>query len=282
MIIAVDSGKYTTKAMDTNRTAFSIRTLISDRSMILSKSYQLDYDGKRYYIGDGAADFNSWKSQLIHKLCALVAISQLGYSSVDLIIGCPVSQFANKEARAAHAEYFKGCSILRINDSPTTICINSVMALPETLGVVMSNVEAYSKSIIGVIDIGGLNTNALIYDHMKPVMESAFTVNEGGLVLNAKIKRELNMKYGANYQDYEIPHLHDKPIINNILNEQMERIVQECRAYNWNIDDLPVIFTGGGSLRLEEQIKQHNWSISKNPIWDNVQGFLKFKEAFRQ
>jgi hypothetical protein len=156
--------------------------------------------------------------------------------------------------------------------------VNSVMVLPETIGVIISNASEYVSQAIGIIDVGGLNCSGAIYSNLKPVKSSVFVMNEGGLMLNAKIKRALNTQFLTNYQDYEIPYIKaegkHKSVIDSVVHDQLERIMQECKAYNWNIGELPIIFTGGGSLRFP--VKR-----SKNPVWDNVYGFYKFKEIYK-
>jgi len=279
MIIAVDAGKYMTKALSSERT-FGMRTRLSEHGPLLfSDAYAVEFDGDLYSVGDGQSDYDVSKTKLIHKLCTYVAIAKLtNEKEIDLVTGCPVNQFINKDAREEHAEYLKGSVQLKINTESFNFIIKSVMVLPETIGVVINNANDFIDTTVGVIDIGGLNTNGAIYERLKPIKSSVFTINQGGMILNAKIRRALNTAFMANYQDYEIPYVkaegERKPIIDQVVSEHMANILEECKTYNWNIDELPIIFTGGGSLRFD--VKR-----SRNPIWDNVKGFMKFKEMYK-
>lgn len=287
MIIAVDAGKHSTKAMNAERQAFCMRTKIDEHGLILSGD-QVEFEGKKYVVGDNAQteNFDVSKTHLCHKIATYYAIASLTHAKeIDLITGCPISQFVNKEKRSAHTAFLKGNVRMKINNHPVDFTINTVTVLPESIGVLIENASQYINTIIGVIDIGGLNINAAVYERLNPIKNTVFTVNEGGQIINAKIKRALNTKFLANYQDYEIDYLKanpkTKPVIDNILNQQMDILLAECKKYNWNITDMPIIFTGGGSLKLEKQIHEINGTISKNPVWDNVQGFLKYKEMIK-
>lgn len=106
------------------------------------------------------------------------------------------------------------------------------------------------------------------------------------MLLN-KIKRELNRQLSANYQDYEVVHLVQgennhriNEIINKLMQEQIAQIIQEAKKYNWNVANLPMYFTGGGSALMERQIKSllPNAIISRSCVWDNVNGFHKIGE----
>ena len=278
MIIAVDAGKHTTKSM-TNERTFTMRTLMTESASVLnSDSLHVEYGGNQYTLGDGESNFDVTKTKLIHKLCTYVSISKLvQVREVELVTGCPITQFVNNEARQAHADYLRGPVQITVNGERYSFVVNSVMVLPETIGAVMANAAEYANQAVGVIDVGGLNTNGAIYERLKPIRSSVFTINEGGLMLDAKIKRALNTAFMTNFQDYEIPYIKDgkyKSVIDGMVNEQLERIMAECKKYNWNVSELPIIFTGGGSLRF--QVRR-----SKDPVWDNVKGFLKFKEMYK-
>lgn len=290
MIISVDTGKHMTKAISQERKSFCMRTKIDEQGLMLGNgnTYEVMYEGVKYIVGDSAQsmDYDTTKTKTRHKICAAVAIAKLTQSHlIDLVTGCPITQFINKEERKKHAAFLNGPIKLKINNKPAEFNIETVTVLPESFGVVIENAKDHMNGIVGVIDIGGLNTNGAIYERLKPIPSSVFTINEGGNMTNAKIKRALNTTFTANYQDYEIPYVREdgktKPIIEEVLDIQMQRILSECKKYNWNVDKLPIVFTGGGSLMLEKQIKAINGRISKNPIWDNVQGFLRFKELYK-
>lgn len=297
MIISIDAGKHTTKAIlgtAGEKRVFSVRAKLEEQGVIINKdgrTFAIEYEGKKYVLGEGAqiTDYETCKTKICHKLSTYLSVAMLtgNDGNYDIVTGCPISQFRNKELRSEYAEFIKNRNVqIRINSNGHRFGISTVMVLPESIGVVMENVPEFIDGLVGVVDIGGLNTNAAIYEKLKPLPATIFTVNEGGEILNAKIRRALNTALMTNYQDYEIPYLRlegkIKPIVEEVLNAQMEIILAQCKQYNWNLKAIPLVFTGGGSQILEKQIKQlDNAKISRNPVWDNVQGFLKLKEMYK-
>lgn len=165
-IIAVDAGKHSTKAImsdpNGNERVFTVRTKIEDySSIIISKdnTYDIEYNGKRYILGNEASssDYDTSKTKLAHKLAAYVAIAILLYPdnvdyciakdidrNVDLVTGCPISQFTNKETRNEYVDYLKEKNIhIKINERNYGFSIDNVLVLPESIGVVIKDATEY-------------------------------------------------------------------------------------------------------------------------------------------
>jgi hypothetical protein len=295
MLISVDAGKYSTKAITIDTTSntkktFNIRTKLEEQGMILNSdgnTYSIEYEGKKYIIGDAASisDLDTSKTKLCHKIATYLSIAALSnVPTIDLVTGCPITQFINKETREEYANFLKQRNVqMKINNTNISFSINNITILPESYGIIMENASEYYNTAIGVIDIGGLNCSGVVYESLKPLKSSVFTINEGGNIIHAKIKRALNTAFLTNYQDYEIPYLKVdgkiKSVVDEVLDAQTKSILAECKKYNWNIGSLPLVFTGGGSLILDRQIGLlPNAKLSKNPIWNNANGYLKFME----
>jgi plasmid segregation protein ParM len=298
LIVAVDAGKYATKAMaEGDARRFIVRTKMDDGrySMIsFGNTYTILFEGRKYTFGDEAigSDFDTSKTKLVHKIAAYTALSVLADGKeVDLAIGCPMSQYYDQAAKDEYAQFMQGSrhNKIIINDTTRSFAINSVKVFPESVGVVIENAPELRNRVIGVIDIGGLNINGAIYDHLTPQMQSIFTINEGAEIMQAKVERELNSRLMANYQDYEIKYVMTgdnakaKAIMTEVLREQAERVYRECKRRNWNLSDVPVLFTGGGSILLADRLRDQfpKSILSKNAVWDNAYGFYKLKEMFK-
>jgi plasmid segregation protein ParM len=293
-LVSIDAGKYLTKAVITEGgkfKTFSLRTKLEEYSEVVFKdtnTYEINYGGKSYLIGNNAlhSDYDSTKTKLVHQLAIYTMLGLVANRcEVDLVTGCPLSQYLSTANKNAYGDFILGKKYIqiKINGVDKNFTINKVSVYPESIGVLILNIADCAKKIVGVIDIGGLNTNGAIYDDLNPVESSMFTVNEGGNILFSKIKRELNIVTGRNYQDYEIPYVireHEtKHIIANLLKHQLQIIIEECKRYNWNVEAIPLLFTGGGSLLLEKQIKElPNATLSGNAVFDNAMGFYKLKE----
>lgn len=302
-LISGDAGKFNTKAMSKDETGikrFSIRTKIEEANkcdeLFTGNTHIVEYEGKRYVLGEGANinDFDVTKKKINHKLALYTAVANLldgKYDEVRLVTGCPLTVFLNPELREEYKNYLLENKVIdiTIDRERKRFCINDVLILPESIGYPYQDHTRYLNGLVGVVDIGGLNTNGAIYERLKPLKCSVFTVNEGGNILQNKIKKTLNTNLGLNYQDYEIPYLIDdnntdkniKEIINELVIQQVDRIVDECKKNNWNVGGLQIVFTGGGSLLLQKQICERvpKAEISPNAIWDNVTGFYKIAEV---
>jgi plasmid segregation protein ParM len=308
MIIGGDGGKHSTKVVTKKGNKFvkqHFRTKVdevTESHIISSKSFYVDFKDKKYLIGDEAQsiDYDTTKAKLLHKLSVFTGIANLMESNraeVELILGTPLSVFKDQNAKDAYRQYFLEDRYITLSVNGTTkrFQLNDVKLCPESIGLVYQNPSYYQSKMVGVIDIGGLNTNGAIYEHLKPLKETFFTINKGGNILESSIKRELNSKLGLNYQDYEIPYVmrdgvkvNGKPhpegdsILQSVMLSHVQTILDESKKYNWNLQGMDIVFIGGTSPNLEYPIRKllpHS-TISANPIWVNAEGFYEVGEIF--
>ncbi|HEY5588908.1 MAG TPA: ParM/StbA family protein [Candidatus Paceibacterota bacterium] len=301
MIIAVDMGKDSTKATmrDSNgniqKLIFKTKSQVcSGEGLFNSKTYVLEHKGIRHLIGEDAfySSYDTTKATMQHKLAMYLAISNLigdRFAEVKIITGCPLSVFFNVEKREEYKQFLMEEKLIniKVNNENRRFNIVDILVLPESLGYVFNDIKKNENQIFGVIDIGGLNTNASLIKNLKIINSSAFTINEGGSILQGKVKRELNNVFSSNYQDYQIDYvIKDRSnkeinnIVDNVLSSHIDVIINEAKKYNWDVKNLKICFTGGGSIMLESQIhtKLPNASISDNAIFDNANGFLRIGE----
>ena len=60
--------------------------------------------------------------------------------------------------------------------------------------------------------------------------------------------------------------------------EYLKKIVNEMLKHGWEIQTLPIVFTGGGSLLLKDMIEQiDTFIVSDNCIFDNLDGFTEME-----
>ena len=300
MRFSMDAGKHSGKGVCMNkigvRERFYLRNKIEevteDNLTVDEEGYKVEYEGKVYYVGKEASkiDYNVTKTSIAHKLLIYIGITHFigNEDEVDLMVGCPMSTYVNKEKKDKFIEYLKGDVHIKVKDKDYRFTIKSVNVLPESLGIPYKDTHTYKKRLMGVLDIGGLNVNGAIYDRLKPIKSSAFTINAGSLILQGKVKKALNNKLDLNFQDYEIPYIIESGVfINGVSNaeanaivkevsrEHINTILDECRKYNWNIGGIDIEFTGGGSLDLKQYIEEYlsYAKVSGNGGWDNVTAF---------
>lgn len=298
-VLSVDSGKYATKAiinLEDGDKKIIFRTKMDstmEEKSADKRSCVMVYNNDRVLIGETAetVDYDKTKAKKIHKYCTYSAIAQLveNGDEVILTIGCPLSIFNNVEERNQYKEYMhdKGELNIKINGNEKTFTIKKVIVCPESSGIVYKNTMKYKEKLIGVIDIGGLNTNCSIYDNLAPIKSTCFTTNLGANIMRNELKQHLNSIFPEiNLQDWQMEYIikdgfiksnkdASKKIIKDFLQKHINNIIGEAKRKGWDINNIDFIFVGGGSKLLEGEIKNviPDAEISDTAEWDNVEGF---------
>ena len=301
-IISVDSGKYDTKAClklkDGKVEKIRFRTKMDDtleEKASDARSCVLEYNGRKVIIGEEAetADYTKSKAKDIHKLSTYAAIAQLvsDGDEVGLIIGCPLSIYMNVEERKAYKEFMidEGSATVVLNGRTKSFTIKNVIVCPEGSGIIYKNPNKYKDSLVGIVDIGGLNSNNCVYDRLTPIKSSSFTTNLGANIMRNELRQALNSAFPeVNLQEWQIEDIIRKgyiksrreessEIISDFLQKHVNNILQECVKKGWDIDNIDLTFVGGGSKLFEKEIKKivSDAVISENAEWDNAEGFLE-------
>jgi hypothetical protein len=304
IIIAVDSGKHSTKAVtrdpvtkELNKIMF--RTKMDETEEDLAndrKSCVVTYDEKKYLIGESAetVDYEKSKAKDVHKIAVYTAIAKLlpkDEKTVILAIGCPLSIFKNVEERKKYEEYFMGEKDIKLvlNKEKVEFTIDKVIVCPESCGIIYSNNKLYSNKMVGVIDIGGLNTNCCVYNNLSPIRSTMLTTNHGANIMTNDLKQEINSRFPeANIQDWQMESIikegfikshreESAKLIENFFNKHVQVILDECKRKAWDLENIDLVFIGGGSKLLKRDIiksTSQGTVISDNAEWDNVSGFL--------
>ena len=303
IVIAVDSGKYATKAVrrlasgEIKRMMFRTKMDVTNETTIADrKSCVVKLNGESYVIGDSAetVDYEKSKEKDIHRICAYTAVAKLlepGEKEVVMAIGCPLSIFSNVEARAKYRSYFMEETdvIISINGERKDFIIKDVVVCPESSGIIFGHHKEYKNAMIGVIDIGGLNTNCAVYNKLNPIKSTMFTTNLGANILTNDLKQVINSSFPeANIQDWQMEniistgyiksHKEDSAVlITKFFEKHFRNILDECKRKGWDLNNLDLVFVGGGSKLLEKEIKKFTANgtvISQSAEWDNAEGFL--------
>lgn len=290
MNIYVDMGNFTTIARCENG-EITIPTLLRESTdRVYQGAFIIDeYQGLPYVVGDLNAsknvNINLSKMDLPHKLTMLTAVHQLveNKQHINLYIGMPIKSYYNIPHREEYCEFMNDEEVtLTINNETKTFYIDSITALPESVGYIFLNP---SDQPIGVIDIGHTTIDAGVFKNGMPIMESIFTENKGADKLKTQVKSELNNKLLLNIQDYQIDDIidhgmygkhHDAAdeIINQCYRQYMSDIVHMMVKHDWEIDSLPVVWTGGGANIIKNVVNQVDTFIaSDNACYDNIDGF---------
>jgi len=289
-IIGIDTGKFETKVVSAEK-RFVIRSKV-DLTNENAGAYVLSHQGQHYLIGEEAReeDYDLTKEKKHHKLLMWLGLSQVSHQvPITIVLGCPWSIYLNRQKREQYQDFmFDRFVTFQLNQEGVSLEITDLRVVPENIGHLYLRPSYFKNRLTGIIDIGGLNTNAAIYEGLKPLRETAFTLNEGGYILDNKIRNQLKSQFGLNFQDYEIQHLIERGVhiegasvpegdqlIQEIMHQHIEKLIAELKKNNWNLSGLDLIFTGRGSIRLSAAIKHllPHAVISANSRWDNADGF---------
>lgn len=304
--IAVDPGKFSTKAVrfsqDGTDRSLLFRSKLEEtiKNEAQGKSYIVSYCGKKYLIGE-QAEVNSAKSskaEELHRICTYTALHQLGNSGEELVvaIGCPLATFENPESREAYKRFmFPDKQIdIKVGDLVKHLYIKSVIVLPESSGVINLEPEKYTKGLVGVVDLGGLNINACAYNKGIPVLSTLYTDTLGSNVLTQNLRNALATKYNEDIpqfmmddivnEGYVIDNMREdgikegsKEFIADFKKKHIQTILKKCEANGWNLSMMRLVFTGGTSQMLASEIKEllPGAIIYKDSVFSNAKGFLK-------
>ncbi len=183
---------------------------------------------------------------------------------------------------------------IKVNEMTKHLNVVSTIVLPESSGVIYLEQELCEKAAVGVIDIGGLNVNCCVYNKTVPVLSTLYTDNLGSNVLMQDLKNALAIKYNEDIPDWMMEdvltqgYLTDnmssdgirpgsKEFIREFKKNHINKIIQKCEANGWNLRTTRLIFSGGTSELLKEEIKSvlPGATILAEPAKANVRGFLK-------
>lgn len=270
-IVAIDNGYYATKVLADNQ-------LQSIRSKYLQDDDgDFEYQGIKYSFGHGSYNIDHDKTDNeLHKLMTYYILSNLTETTEEfkLVLSLPMLHY--KAQREKFKKYIQGQGLIitHLNGVKKNFIISDVIVFLQGAGALYANNPLeYKGKLIGLLDIGGLTAQGAIFEDLKPIRETIFTIDAGGIILNNKIKTRLNEKYGLNLQDYEIPYLteFDKDI-ERVKEEHFQSIVLEMKKKNWSIDTLPILATGGGSKDMNVEKHLPKCKLAQKPIYDHVKG----------
>ncbi len=331
--VAVDCGKYNTKVnafnadAENKETQFLFRTKFSkgsfDDDMLGVGTYvvQVD-DGEVFKVGYKATtepEMNDTKKLEVHRVCTLAAIGMaLGdgdFKDVHVAIGMPVGLIGLVEERHSYKDFILGQDKVKhsVKWMDHTMKIHKVTftfgkrnVYPEGTGVIYE----YSKKcngLVGVIDIGNLNVNAVYVNTGIPNEEMCFSTKDGGNNIMNSLANELTRQLGVtvdrdvvsrmltipcikgkSYDDrYLVPNSGNmeiakksKVIIDENLLNHVNGIKEDCTnaIKKWPIDFMQIVCVGGTTSLLKRELYDvfgENIFIPDNPEYVNVRGFLK-------
>lgn len=297
---------------------FQFRTKIGEGSFeddsLERNTMIVEINGTTYKIGNGAtiqAELETTKQSEIHKACTLTAIAMCTSNDeiddVHVAIGIPVKEW---EVVAKRNEY----KMFMLPEGEITVAVKtkaeekpikktfriaSRYVFPESMGTLyLDRMAEYTDSTVAVIDIGNLNINCTVWNALELDKEYSLTDELGGNILISGLSQELSAEFGrcdektvakALMQPLEerklIPNRpnpdvenRSKEMIDKYLLEHVKLIRRRCDAKHWSLDFMKLMFIGGTSRLLKNEIIKvfgDEVYIPEKPEYANVVGFLR-------
>lgn len=275
----------------------------------------VEVNGKTYKIGNGAttqADLETSKQSEIHKICTLTAIAMCvsndEVDEVNVAIGIPVKEWEVVEKRNAYKAYMLPEGEIKVVLKPNSdsapiekrFKIVSRFAYPESIGALyLDKMEEYAGNTAAVIDIGNLNINCTLWNDFELDKEYSLTDELGGNILIAGLAQELSAELSSRCAENHVAKVlmqprnerklvpnrpspevekKSKEIIDAYLLNHVKQIRRKCDAKHWSLDFMELVFIGGTSQLLKDEIKEvfgNEAYIPENPEYANVIGFLR-------
>ncbi|GGA43218.1 ParM/StbA family protein [Psychrobacillus lasiicapitis] len=313
VFIAVDSGKYATKAImkykgKTHIMMFRTKMQeVSDMGVeIQPNSFKAEFEGKQYLLGDmvseNQSDFNLSKETLIHKMAIYTTIVELMKKTnayfhnvhLHVAVNVPINVYKTRTLKDSFKEFIENENktiYFRINENSHVFSLNDVTICFEGMGTVYANTEEHLKYTSAVVDIGGLNTTYCTFNGIQPDFNSMTVSHLGMNALKAKLEQELLQKYNQNVSANDLERIIQKGffthmgkidensriLIEKTKENHLEQILNYAKQHSYTFNQDKIYFTGGGSLLLQNEIKRSfpHATLVINPQFANVKSFLE-------
>lgn len=280
-----------------------LRELLGDEFNIFKKNEtEYEYNGQKYVldkngISSAGRDQKRYSSEQ-YKLEALIAISKVCTSECAVMVGLPCRYFKKDSLHQDIKTNLEGTHILKINGEPKIITVKRVYVTCEPLGTLIDfafneNLEQ-RRDLIDyrylIVDIGHGTTDVLVSDGLNVL--KMFTDDKGGMEITNNYLNLINKRYEKEGYEFTIKDvgienatkfkkydrnfdLHEElSKSKNMVVKQIHSFINQCGINEKDFDR--VIYTGGGSLALETNLKlDSNTAIYYDAQLGNAKGFRK-------
>ena len=272
------------------------------------------FEGHDYMVGGNEEYFldnDNMKLSKKHGLCIYTAIAESLMNLnidldqiylIDLSINVPLTDFKNKEVKQKYEnKYLSKYITLRMNGQFINFKINKVRCVYEGQGAIIRNTHT-TKGYYYVLDIGGKNDTHILFENFKPVMNKNSMTNNGVLECLQSVASDLSTTHQFEIKDVErillklleefkkenkgegnkfhyppIPTF--KEIFEKHARDLVKRIRNQVQKFKLNPHFVTLIFSGGGSVILEDFLKdefnEFEFIFAADARFDNCKGALE-------
>ena len=289
-----------------------IRFATGMENQALKEKLCVEYEGKRYFIGDMAYKQSTPRVTMSSErftsqeglsllLSALVLLSNQQFEEIKLVTGLPVNEY--KGLHRKYKDVLTGNNYIKLLEPDGSgskfysFDVKEAYVLPQPVGTIFDQVMNRNGDIeekqlaggrIAVLDIGKHTVDLALTDALQFVDKSSISFSDIG-IFDAYKDLSLELKNNG----YDIPADSLEPYIRNgksfdglvelkerVFIAQAEKIIS--RVYNiwsdlWSFDR--IFITGGGAVLLGDYLLQNlnteKAVICNKPTFTNTRGFYK-------
>jgi len=294
MIIAIDHGNSSIKTENEEFPAGLAN------SLGMGNVESVEYKGQSYEISGKRPPFKRDKTTdddyFILSLFAFGKETDELESEVELAIGLPPEYI--KTEREKFEKYFLDRSPInfKYNGTPLRIDIKRVWCFPQAYAAAMTKRDALKdKQRVFIIDVGGMTVDTLLLQNLKPDMGFTNSLRGGINLMCNDIEREVSANLGMQVNQGQIEDwLRGKDdflqaevgeVIEKNAAQFVNRMIDDLRERDIDLQTAQGVFVGGGSLLLREWIGEHR--LVRSPIFiedvrANAKGYKLFAEGIKK
>lgn len=289
--IKTNVGFYNSKTIMSDGTFSIYKTMTQQNNLATLNTIAID--DIKYQVGLGSRCIAEKNESQTHILCTYYNIFSNcdDGDSVVLMTLLPMKNYMNDDYIDVYkATFLHNPTITAVVDGKKkTVHILDVIVYMEGASAVNLYDETFEDNVIALLDIGGNTINAGVFENGELNTTTAHTLPLGTIKLERQIIHTVDKEMGWSLQTYEVPQLLKsdnmkvKKLVDEVCTEFVNTIFNDLLEYNWNLYNLKIFCTGGGSKLLQKYLdnKFKNITFSKDPLFDNVKGLCLIEELIK-
>jgi plasmid segregation protein ParM len=295
MILGIDLGNVNVKTSE--KIIYPNKITQDERLYEDIENVRVEYEGKRYVMGNGEYQTNYLKADKKHLMVSLLtAIAKSTENNINqIVLGLPIQQYKSDRGKLEEKINKHKINEIILNDKPRQIIISECKVFPEGLAIYYS-LDNTIKSNIGnrdivIIDVGGRTTDICLYavGENKRKLLNYITIPAGTLNVYSDFIKAVNDKFGLDKLKEDATDILKQGLwvdgereslkfTKDIFIKYLERILAELKL-NYPIRTAQCILCGGGGILFQGLFKKEIKSlIVMKDIYANAKGFKRVGE----
>jgi plasmid segregation protein ParM len=279
----IDVGNYSVKEWISKDVYTNIKSLVTTEENLLGSTMSIEYDDKKFYIGEGnfETELNkASKTNFLPLLLTSIALNS-GNEVQQIVCGLPINQYKNNKDILKEMVLENRMRKVILNGEPKQIIISDFEVYPEGIGVYYS---LNTVDDIVIVCIGGRTTEIVYVVNGKVKISS--TVAVGTLNIYKDIADKLNSLYTLDLGLLDAEKIIEKgylqvdgdnvdlSFIIEILKKNFDKINEDLMM-KFPVRNEKLAIAGGGYKLFSKAFNNRykNSFVVPNPVFANAIGF---------